>query len=350
MRLLGERRSSLAQASADFDLLRGSMALANTLALIISGLYEVATQNGHLRLGMMLAMGLLGLISLALRVPRWLDFAVGLKLFADVFSTTLYVTFVVLQTGGPMSPLLSLYLLPIVLAAMALSSAYLLSLLALITLFYFASAWLTEGLAIGSLPFLARTLGTIGPFYIVGWLTSELGHQLLAARRRERQYSNSDPLTGLASRAAFNDAVDAERQKGARTGLRYSILLIRIEPLVSEKDDDVEQLTSASVKLVASVLTRALRDSDLAARLDEHTFVALLRGADLGAAQTAANRIRHAAHAATMRIGNRIIRIQAQCAPAQVTVDGTELRDLLAAAELRLANELVRRQNARPLP
>ena len=350
MKAVGERRGSdSATLGPEATLLIRSAALADWLALVIVALYELTTGEHTIALRVVVAMVAFALASLILRIPRLLGRLPDLKLFTRVLATTAFIGFVVWHTGGASSPLASLYLLPIVLTALALRWAHVAGLIVLITALYIATARFVSGLDVVSGAFAARLFVAIGPFVVVAWLTAELGRQLLAARRRERDRAHADPLTGLANFATFVEAVELERHRCVRDGGRFSIVRIELDPTASEPGEHPGQAAAAALKLVSSVLSRALRDSDLAARTADQTFAAVLPGADLAAAQTVANRIRHAAHAATVRVGSRMIRIQAQCAAAESPRDGAQARELIHAAQQRLADEAVRRQNAMPM-
>src|SRR6202011_5527138 len=115
------------------------------------------------------------------------------------------------ETGGANSPLVSLYLLPIVLTALVLSGRALSLLLGAITLAYVLTAHLRSGLDIRSAAFAGRLLGAIGPFVIVAWLTNQLGVQILAARRRVRELADTDAVTGLVNLRVFTDTVKREQ-------------------------------------------------------------------------------------------------------------------------------------------
>ena len=350
MKLFGERRGGDYATGTEATLLIRSAALADWLALVIVALYELTAGERVIAGRVVSAMVAFAAVSLILRVPRVLGRAPDLKLFVRVLATTAFIAFVVWHTGGASSPLVSLYLLPIVLTALALRAPHVVGLVALIAALYVVTARYASGIDVISGSFAARLFGAVGPFVVVAWLTAELGRQLLAARRREIDRAHADPLTGLANLASFVEAVDAERHRAVRDGGRYSIVLVELEPTPSEAGEHPGQAGAAALKLIASVLSRALRETDLAARTADQSFCALLPGADLTAAQTVANRIRHAAHAATVRVGSRMIRIQAQCAAAESPRDGAQARELIRAAQQRLAEEAVRRQAALPLP
>ncbi len=351
MKAVGERRGpDVAHLGPEATLLIRSAALADWLALVIVALYELTTGEHTIALRVVVAMIAFAAASLVLRIPRLLGRMPDLKLFVRVLATTAFIGFVVWHTGGASSPLASLYLLPIVLTALALRWAHVSALIALIAALYIATARFASGLDVASATFAARLFVAIGPFIVVAWLTAELGRQLLAARRRERDRAHADPLTGLANFSTFAEAVELEHHRCVRESGHFAIVLVELEPTPSEPGEHPGQAAAAALKLVASVLSRALRESDLAARTADQAFAAVLPGADLSAAQTVANRIRHAAHAATVRVGSRMIRIQAHCAAAESPRDGAQARELINAAQQRLAEEAVRRQNALPMP
>ena len=350
MRVIGERRAAEGgAANPEATLLIKSAALADWLALVIVTLYELTGGERGIAGSVIIAMIAFAAVSLVLRIPRVLGRSPDTKLYARVLATTSFIAFVVWHAGGATSPLVSLYLLPIMLTALALRTLHLVLLLVLVTVLYVLTARYSSGVDVTSGAFAARLFSSLGPSIVVAWLTAELGNQLIAARRRERDSAHADPITGLANRATFNEAIDVERHRASRDGRRYAVVVVSLEPTASEPGEHPGAATAAALKLLASVLQRALRDTDLAARTADHTFAVLLAGADTDAAQTVANRIRHAVHAATVRVGSRMVRMQAQCAVAEAPADGLLANELLAAAERRLAEDAVRRQNAQPM-
>ncbi len=349
MKILGDRRSADV-TSSEATLLIRSAALADCLALVIVTLYELTAGDRVIRGSVVIAMIAFAAVSLVARVPRFLGRAPDTKLYVRAMATTSFIAFIVWHAGGATSPLVSLYLLPIVLTALALSTVHLVVLLLLITALYVFTARYGSGLDVTTAAFAARLFSAVGPFVVVAWLTSELGRQLLAARRRERDSAHADPITGLANRATFGEAVDVERHRASRDSRPYAVVLVELEPTPSEPGEHPGAAMAAALKLVASVLQRALRDTDLAARTDEHTFAVLLAGAGGEAAQTVSNRIRHAVYAATVQVGSRMVRMQAQCAVAEAPADGTLADELLAAAAKRLREDQQRRLSALPLP
>ena len=341
MRVIGERRTAEGgAANPEATLLIKSAALADWLALVIVTLYELTGGERGIAGSVVIAMIAFAAVSLVLRIPRVLGRSPDTKLYARVLATTSFIAFVVWHAGGATSPLVSLYLLPIMLTALALRTLHLVLLLVLVTVLYVLTARYSSGVDVTSGAFAARLFSSLGPSIVVAWLTAELGNQLIAARRRERDSAHADPITGLANRATFNEAIDVERHRASRDGRRYAVVVVSLEPTASEPGEHPGAATAAALKLL---------DTDLAARTADHTFAVLLAGADTDAAQTVANRIRHAVHAATVRVGSRMVRMQAQCAVAEAPADGLLANELLAAAERRLAEDAVRRQNAQPM-
>ena len=314
-------------------------ALADWLVLAVALLYLSLAARASLTLPMGAA--LLGFASFAaaLRLPARGRLQADLKLESEAWATALFVTFVTWRTGGADSPLQSLYLLPIVLAALVLPPLRVALLLAAIGGAYVLVAAAGTRIDVATPAFGVRAIGALGPFVLVAWLTSQLGVTALSARRRAVALGDADALTGLATRRVFVEALHRALERGAQNSEPCALLLADIDDQRRLNEQLGQEAGNAALKLVADVLRSALRDSDLAARWGGDEFAALLPGADLDAANAAAQRVRNAVHAATLAAGNRVVRCSVSVGAAASPRDGRDVRALVAAVEKRLARE-----------
>lgn len=337
--MLTERRASAPAERHDLDALVRHVALADWLVLAVVALYQTVAAEHRFPLAMLLAMGAFAISSLLLRTPRVFGEHAGAKLAVQTWATALFVTFVVWHTGGADSPLLSLYLLPIVLAALVLSPSHLWLLVGAIATAYAAVAALGAGLEIATPAFAGRLFGAIGPFLLVAWLTSRLGTAVLAARRRATELTESDPLTGLANRAVFEEALKREQANAERSRACYSLLVVDVDELARINGELGTEAGDAALKLVGNVLRRTLRDTDLAARWSGDEFAVLLPTSDLAAASATGQRIRGAVHASTLNAGTKLIRCSVNVGAATFPRDAGEGRDLVGVAEQRMRKD-----------
>ena len=104
-------------------------------------------------------------------------------------------------TGKSGSPLLNLYLLPIILSAFTLGRLVTLAQVAVIAVCHLALAAATPGLEVASLDYAARATGELAPFLLVAYLTTTLSADITEAREHIESLAQTDALTGLANRA-----------------------------------------------------------------------------------------------------------------------------------------------------
>jgi len=333
-----QRRAPAAERPELEGLVRHA-AFADWLVLAVALLYLVLAARPALTLPMGAAlMGFAGFAA-ALRLPALGRLPPSVRLELEAWATALMVTFVTWRTGGTDSPLQSLYLLPIVLAALVLPGLRIALLLTAIGGAYVLVAVGSARVDVATPAFGVRALGALGPFVLVAWLTAQLGSAALSARRREVALGDADALTGLASRRAFVAALHYQLERGASGAEPCAVLLVDLDGQRRLNEQLGQEAGNAALSLVADVLRRALRDSDLAARWGGDEFAALLPGADLDAANAAAQRIRNAVHAATLAAANRVVRCSVSVGAAASPRDGRDVRALVAAAEKRVARE-----------
>jgi len=333
-----ERRAHPGRPDQDLDGLVRHVALADWLVLAVVLLHQLLAAGGP-TLPVAAALVVFGAASVVLRTS-WLPVhEASARLELETWAMAAFISFVVWHTGGGDSPLQSLYLLPIVLAALVLPTLRLALLLAAIAIAYLliASRGLYAVLTTGA--FAGRVLATLGPVLIVAWLTSQLGTAVLAARRRAAALVEGDPLTGLASRRVFVEAVKRELAAVQAHNQAAAVLMIDLDGSRRLNELYGQEAGNAALQLVAEALRRTLRDSDLAARWGGDEFAVLLPGADVAAAQSVAQRIRHAVYATTLDTGAKHVRCAVSVGTVIAPRDGNDAPTLLANAERRLERD-----------
>jgi len=140
-----------------------------------------------------------------------------------------FIPFVSGQTGGSASPMVNLYLLPIVVAAMTLPRMG-----AIVIFTAVALAFLSLVAAEGGLPpsgiLLTRLFGTLGPWALIAYLTKSLAVAILSANRRIEELTERDSLTGLLNLRTFK--IVLHREHG---------------PCIGQRRDTVPQFAHAGV-------------------------------------------------------------------------------------------------------
>jgi diguanylate cyclase (GGDEF)-like protein len=332
-----ERRAHPPAEERDLDALVRHVALADWLVLGVVLLHLLVAPERTVAVPIAAGLAVFAAFCVALRVRRLTGARPALALEIETWVMTAFITFVAWLTGGPDSPLQSLYLLPIVLASLVLPTRRLLLLLAAIATAYVLVAALRPGGIAAPAAFAGRALTMIGPLLVVAWLTAQLGTAVLAGRRRAAALTDGDALTGLATRRVFMDRLQRELGYGERRGQPCSMLVVDLDGSRRLNEQYGAEAGNAALQLVAEALRRTLRETDLAARWGGDEFAVLLAGTDRDAAQGVAQRIRHAVYSTTLEAGARLIRCSVSIGAAAAPRDGRDADAVVASAERRLA-------------
>lgn len=101
-----------------------------------------------------------------------------------------------------------------------------------------------------------------------------------------------DPLTGIGNRRAFDEAVDRELKRRARTGRPIAIALIDVDHLKQVNDRSGHSAGDLALQFVAQVLQRSARTIDVPARIGGDEFALLLTDTSSEGAVEALERMR----------------------------------------------------------
>jgi diguanylate cyclase (GGDEF)-like protein len=116
-----------------------------------------------------------------------------------------------------------------------------------------------------------------------------LAIELVLQRRVARvlkKLACTEPLTGLANRRAFTNALDAEVSRSSRNGRSFSVLLVDLDRLKPINDRCGHRAGNIAILRVANALRVSCRVSDTAARIGGDEFAVILpESSDAVAAQ-----------------------------------------------------------------
>ena len=255
------------------------------------------------------------------------------KLAIEILAMVAFLTAVLVASGGVQTPLVNLYLLPIVTAALALGRRAAALVVVLVCGCYPLVAALTAGPESLDREFALAAVGVLAPFMLVAFSTTLLVENINVAKRRIRALSDRDELTALYNMRAFAGLAEHEHETARRTERPYSVLMVDIEHLKAVNDTYGHEAGSRAVKLVAEALVRLTRSTDLVARYGGDEFIVLLSGANKEIADEVAQRIRNVVFATTLEVDVKIVRIKVNVGAASFPEHGNNLQAVMAAAD-----------------
>ena len=147
---------------------------------------------------------------------------------------------------------------------------------------------------------------------------------------RVRHQAETDPLSGLFNRRAFETRFEEELHRASRFGRSFSLVLVDIDHLKKINDTYGHPIGDAAICTVADVLQSRLRRHDFAARIGGEEFAALIVEAKPEQAVIAA---RNLCDAIRKRDVPRVGRISASLGVASFPDDGTTRDELINRAD-----------------
>jgi diguanylate cyclase (GGDEF)-like protein len=255
------------------------------------------------------------------------------RLLIESWSMVVFITGVLWFTGKSSSPLLNLYLLPIILSAFTLGRVTTLLQVAAICICHVLLATATPGGDVVSLVYASRAVGQLAPFLLVAYLTTTLSADITEARERIENLAQTDPLTGLFNLRMFNEVWQRVHGAAERDRTVYAVLMIDMDRLKDINDTFGHDAGNSAITLVAQCLQRSIRGTDTAARFGGDEFAVLLPGASPEVAEAVVKRVRHNVYKTTLDLRSRMIRCSVSIGVVNYPKDGRDIRELLSIAD-----------------
>ncbi len=121
---------------------------------------------------------------------------------------------------------------------------------------------------------------------------AEMHHALLKAKRRIRDLSRDDPVTGLLNNRAFRDVFDHDWAVASREKTRMSLVMFRLDEFDAYVEVFGRHASDSCLRRVGQAIRRSLkRASDVVGRPDGACFVALSHASEEDAVREFAARI-----------------------------------------------------------
>ncbi len=147
-----------------------------------------------------------------------------------------------------------------------------------------------HGLDLGLLNIHLQWLLSQTALLVLSTMIFEMGIRAARAEQAERE-ARTDPLTGLANRRRFFEAVRDELADTSKKKRLPAVLMVDVDGLKQVNDRHGHPTGDRLLVLVAAHLERATRAGDLPARLGGDEFAVLLRDCDAETARRVAERL-----------------------------------------------------------
>jgi diguanylate cyclase (GGDEF)-like protein len=273
---------------------------------------------------------------LAFRSRRFFPGRTRTRLLIESWSMVMFITGALWFSGKGASPLLNLYLLPIILSALTLGRLVTLSQVAVIFVCHVLLAAATPGPEVLSLSYASQAVGQLAPFLLVAFLTTTLSADITEARERIEDLAQNDALTGLYNVRMFNEVWKREHEATERDRGVYALLMVDIDKLKDINDSFGHEAGNSAITLVARCLQRSIRNTDHAARLAGDEFAVLLPGASPEIAEAVVKRVRHNVYKTTLDLRSRMIRCSVSIGVVNYPKDALNMRELLSIADRKM--------------
>ena len=148
--------------------------------------------------------------------------------------------------------------------------------------------------------------------------------------------AETDALTGLFNRGYFEEALSKEFKRVVRHQRPLSLLLIDVDHFKKINDRFGHTAGDAVLKIVASIIKKAMRDTDVAARYGGEEFVAILAETDKTGAQNLAERLRKAIFLNPIDAGGNAVSVSVSIGVASFPRDTGNREELVELADKAL--------------
>lgn len=211
------------------------------------------------------------------------------KIAFETLGMIVFITWVIWFAGRLSSPLLNLYLLPVITAALTLGKLTTLIEVALIAACYLLLGGAGE---LASLRFTGAFAAQLAPVLLVAYITTMFSADIRYGLSRAKLLAETDELTGLANIRGFAIAANRLFAQAVRHDRPSSVLMIDSDNLKNINDAYGHEAGNKLLRHLARAIQAELRFTDIAARYGGDEFIVLLPETPAKGAMEVAERIR----------------------------------------------------------
>ena len=215
------------------------------------------------------------------------------KVAIETWVMTVFITWIVWFTGELQSPLLNLYLLPVITSALSLGKLVTLLEIGLITACYILLGWSSnESPALSLVGNATVLLAQLAPMLLVAYITTMFSADIRYGLNKAKLLSETDALTGIYNIRGFSLIMDRAFAQAVRYSRPVSVLMIDSDNLKAVNDEHGHDAGNELLRLIARGIKAQLRSTDVLARYGGDEFVVLLPDTGTVGTRDVAERIR----------------------------------------------------------
>jgi diguanylate cyclase (GGDEF)-like protein len=198
------------------------------------------------------------------RAPLWL-----INILPSVAAVMVCVPTAVDHSPSPLGPLLLTW--PVTFAAAVLTPR---------------AAWITLGVTAAAFAVLASIsrgvdgltlwLEVTASMAVVCWMVVRLRGQSLRLRSALAELARTDPLTGLANRRGFDEAIEREHSRQRRGGPAMALLLVDVDHFKAVNDSWGHQAGDDVLQALGRLMAARFRAMDVVGRIGGEEFAVLI--------------------------------------------------------------------------
>jgi diguanylate cyclase (GGDEF)-like protein len=182
-------------------------------------------------------------------------------------------------------------------------------------------------------------------FYPLDWGRQQLGWAVILANittqvefvQRLQHHAETDSLTEVANRRAFDAALERECARATRYHSHFAVMLIDVDNFKTINDSEGHAVGDDMLRMVANHIAHCLRSTDLLGRYGGDEFAILLPKTALDEASEVADRIRDKMGMASAQIGRQATPVTLSMGlTAYIPGDLADRRQLLEQADQAL--------------
>jgi diguanylate cyclase (GGDEF)-like protein len=304
------------------------------LLLILVLLYLVAggpKEEG--RIAVHMALFFFGAFILALHYVQFYRRESRAKLALETWVMIVFITWVTAYSGRIESPLLNLYLLPIIACSLILGKLMTAIEVVAIIICYMALSYDPRVASFATLEYWGTLLALVAPVVLVAYITTMLAADIRYAVDKIKQVSDTDDLTGLYNMRAFSAILQRAFKQSVRHGHSLSLVMADSDNLKSVNDAHGHDAGNRLLQHLVRCIRDELRGSDVIARFGGDEFVLLLPETNRRGAQELAERIRRSVEGSRFDIRGGDMHITVSLGIASYPEDGGNLEVILDKAD-----------------